>query len=133
MDNLGSNVDALIVDVRLLTWNKTQRKVRFSRHWSVDRHLEALRGVPTGMAGTSQLFNSSACFLGFLLCIPLLLVQFGFSFPPFFFCWVVYCLGFFESYHWNICILHNDRQLVILQGQHWEMLDLPEVHADSQM
>lgn len=85
MDNLGSNVDALIVDVRLLTWNKTQRKVRFSRHWSVDRHLEALRGVPTGMAGTSQLFNSSACFLGFLLCIPLLLVQFGFSFPPFFF------------------------------------------------
>lgn len=90
-DNLGSNVDALIVDVRLLTWNKTQRKVRFSRHWSVDRHLEALRGAPkilqppTGVAGRSQQLNSSACFLGFLLCIPLLLVQFGFSFPPFWF------------------------------------------------
>lgn len=50
-----------------------------------------------------------------------------------FFGWVVYCLGFFERYHWNICILHNDTQLVILQGRHWEMLDLPDVCADSQM
>lgn len=97
----------------LQTWDKTQRKVRFSRHWSVDRHFEALRGAPkmlqptTGVVGRSQLFHWSASFLGFLLCIPLLLLQFGFSFPPFFFGWVVYCLGFFESYHWNICILHT--------------------------
>lgn len=58
-----------------------------------------------------------------LLCRPLLLLCYVFSFP----------LSFFESCHWNICILHNDTWLVILQGQHWEMLDLPEVQANSQM
>lgn len=90
-------------------------------HWSAERHFEALRGAPKmlqptiGVAGRSLPFCSFAWFLGFLLCIPLLLLHFVFSFPPFF---------FLESYHWNICILHNDTQLVILQGQHWEMLDL---------
>lgn len=63
----------------LLTWDKTQRKVRFSWHWSVDRHFEALRGASkmlqptTGVAGAISMFHSSAWFLGFLLCIPLLL------------------------------------------------------------
>jgi len=63
---------------------------------------------------------------GLLLCRPLLLLCYIFSFPLSFF-------FFFESYHWNICILHNDTQLVILQGQHWETLDLSEVQANSQM
>lgn len=91
----------------------------------------------TGVAGRSQLFPSSSWFLGFLLVHTSATAPVWFLFSTFFFFfffgWVVYCLGFFESYHWNICILHNDTQLVILQGQHWEMLDLPEVHADSQM
>lgn len=64
---------------------------------------------------------------GLLLCRPLLLLCYIFSFPLSFF------FFFFESYHWNICILHNDTQLVILQGQHWETLDLSEVQANSQM
>lgn len=50
-----------------------------------------------------------------------------FFFSFFFFCFVL------ESYHWNICILHNDTWLVILQGQHREVLDISEVQADSQM
>lgn len=42
-------------------------------------------------------------------------------------------LPLFESCHWNICILHKDTRLVILQGQHWETLDLSEVQANSQI
>lgn len=76
------------------------------------------------VTGLRALHTSAAAPVWFLFS------TFFFFSPP---CWVVYCLGLFESYHWNICILHNDTQLVVLQGQHWEMLDLPEVHADSQM
>lgn len=79
-----------------------------------------------GVAGRFPPFRSSAWFLGFLLCIPLLLLHFVFFSTLFFFAGG-------GSYHWNICILHNDTQLVILQGQHWEVLDLLEVHANSQM
>lgn len=85
----------------------------------------------TGVAGRSQLLHSSAWFLDFLLCIPLLLLQFGFSFPPFFF-----SVGLFIVWDFLkaiIGIFAFCTQLVILQGQCWEMLDLPEVHADSQM
>lgn len=85
--------------------------------------------LPTiGMGGRYLLLLSSAWFLVFLVRLSLLLLHEGFSFPFFFF------FGFvLESYHWNICILHNDTWLVILQGQHWEVLDLSEVQADSQM
>lgn len=56
----------------------------FHTHRSAERHFEVHRGAPkmlqptTGVAGKSLLLGSSVWFLGFLLCIPLLVLDFVF-------------------------------------------------------
>lgn len=80
----------------------------------------------TGMVERSQLFHSCCAYL----CYCSSLVSLFHLFFGFFFVGLCIVWDFLKAI---IGIFAFCTQLVILQGQYWEMLDLPEVHADSQM
>lgn len=96
----------------LLTWDKTQRKVRFSRHWSVDRQFEALRGAPkmlqptTGVAGCISTISFICLVLGLPAVHTSATAPVWFLFSTFFFCFWLGCLLFGIFWKLSLEYLH---------------------------